>query len=52
MEERWDEWATNLREVGCCIDGFTLQVKALEILRELSQYDGLFQASEGWLLAS
>lgn len=49
MEARLDEWATNLRECGCCIDGFTLQVKALELLRELGQYDGQFQASEGWL---
>ena len=37
------------RKKYSCFDGFTIQVKALEILRELGQYDGQFQASEGWL---
>ncbi len=31
------------------MSGFTLKVKALQILRELVQYSGAFSASDGWL---
>ena len=35
MENDLDAWAQELREAGCCLSGFTLKVKALEILRKL-----------------
>ena len=47
MENNLD--AQELRDAGCCLSGFTLKVKALEILRELGQFDGKFYASDGWL---
>ncbi len=31
------------------MSGFTLKVKALQILRELAQYSGTFSASDVWL---
>jgi hypothetical protein len=49
MEDKLDEWTEELRAAGCCISGFTLKVKALQILRENDQYNGAFTASEGWL---
>jgi hypothetical protein len=38
----FDEWTQELREAGCCVSGFTLKVRALQILRELAQYSGTF----------
>lgn len=49
MEDKLDEWTQELREAGCCVSGFTLKVKAIQILRELAQYNGTFSASDGWL---
>jgi hypothetical protein len=49
MEDKLDEWTKELREAGCCISGFTLKVKSLQILREMEKFDGTFFASEGWL---
>jgi hypothetical protein len=49
MEDQLDEWTQELREAGCCVSGFTLKVKALQILRELAQYNGTFSATDGWL---
>jgi hypothetical protein len=49
MENDLDAWAQELREAGCCLSGFTLKVKALEILRKLGQFDGKFLATDGWL---
>ena len=49
MEDKLDEWTQELREAGCCVSGFTLKVKALQILRELAQYSGTFSATDGWL---
>ena len=49
MENNLDAWAQELREAGCCLSGFTLKVKALEILRKLGQFDGKFLATDGWL---
>jgi hypothetical protein len=34
MEDKLDEWTEELRANGCCISGFTLKEKALQILRE------------------
>ena len=42
MEDKLDEWTQELREAGCCVSGFTLKVKAIQILRELAQYNGTF----------
>jgi len=50
MENNLDAWTQELRESGCCLSWFTLKVKALEILRELGQFDGKDFASDGWLL--
>jgi hypothetical protein len=49
MEDKLDEWTQELREAGCCVSGFTLKVKAIQILRELAQYNRTFSASDGWL---
>jgi len=49
MEDKLDEWTQELREAGCCVSGFTLKVKAIQILREVAQYNGTFSASDGWL---
>ena len=49
MENDLDAWAQELREAGCCLSGFILKVKALEILRKLGQFDGKFLATDGWL---
>ncbi len=49
MENYLDAWAQELREAGCCLSGFTLKFKALEILRKLGQFDGKFLATDGWL---
>ena len=50
MENNLDTWAQELkREAECCLSGFTLKVKAFEILRDLGQFDGKFYASNGWL---
>ena len=50
MENNLDTWAQELkREAECCLSGFTLKVKAFEILRDLGQFDGKFYASDGWL---
>ena len=31
------------------MSGFTLKVKALQILREFAQYNGTFSVTDGWL---
>ena len=49
MENDLDAWVQELIEAGCCLSGFTLKVKALEILRKLGQFDGKFLATDGWL---
>ena len=49
MENSLDEWAQELRLSGCCLSGFTLKVKAIQILRENGLFDGTFIASDGWL---
>ena len=50
MEDKLDEWTHELREEGCCITGFTLKVKSLQILQEMQNYDGTFYAKDGcWL---
>jgi hypothetical protein len=49
MEDNLDAWAQELRDAGCCLSGFTIKVKALQILKELGQFDGKFYASDGWL---
>ena len=49
MEDNLDAWAQELRDAGCCLSGFTIKVKALQILKELGQFDGKFYASGGWL---
>ena len=49
MEDKLDEWTQELREADCFVSGFTLKVKALQILRELAQYSGTFSATDGWL---
>jgi hypothetical protein len=42
MEDKLDEWTQEL-----CVSGFTLKVKALQILQELAQYSGTFSATDG-----
>ena len=49
MEDNLDAWAQELRDAGCCLSGFTIKVKALQILKELGQFDGKFYASDWWL---
>ena len=44
MEDALDEWSLELRE-----GSFNLKAKALQILREISQYNGIFSTSDGWL---
>ena len=49
MEDKLDEWTQELWKAGCCVSGFTLKVKALQILREFAQYNGTFSVTDGWL---
>jgi len=49
MEDILDAWAKGLRDAGCCVSGFTLKVKALQILREDLNVKVQFTASDGWL---
>jgi len=49
MQDILDAWAKGLRDAGCCVSGFTLKVKALQILREDLNVKVQFTASDGWL---
>ena len=49
MEDILDAWAKGLRDAGCCVNGSTLKVKALQILREDLNVKVEFTASDGWL---
>ena len=42
-----DACAQELRDSECGMSGFTKKVKALQILRELGQFDGKCYASDG-----
>ena len=42
MENKLDEWTQELREAGCCVSGFTLKVKTLQIQKRCRNIMGHF----------
>ena len=51
MENSLNEWIKDSRARGVCISGFSLKVKAIEIMREDETQTNMpqFKASDGWL---
>jgi hypothetical protein len=44
MEDKLDEWTQELRKAGCCVSGFTLKVKAIQILILITRTIAVVQA--------
>jgi hypothetical protein len=53
MERELAAWIESKRSEGCCIGGFVIRVKAMEIMQEKCERNNIpcnFKASIGWLL--
>ena len=53
MERELSTWIETKRSAGCCVGGFVIRVKVMEIMQEHCERNNIscnFKASVGWLL--
>ena len=53
IEEELSNWIKENRSLGCCLSGFVIRVKALELFNEKCLRENLtgeFKTSPGWLI--